>query len=271
MQIVAVAGVIVAVGGLVVAWTFLGQLERSVDRSLTIGEEAADALEQTIDVADDVITSVDEGLVAIGDTLETIRGTIDDTAGVAASVAGFADGLPASVDDIDGALSTVESLSATVDDALRALSAVPFGPDYDPDVPLPEAVGDLRASLGPITDDLERVASELSSFAAGSGELRARADALRADVESTRQALQQSDALLETYRRTTQAAGDLAVTSREDLTTSMRWTRATVVALAAELAAAMFVPWWLGGVLRRSGDGRGPERTGDPPVPRIAS
>ena len=61
MQTIAVIGVVVAAFAAVVAWTFVGDLDRNLDQSLAIGEDAAATLSETIDVAEDVIESLDQG------------------------------------------------------------------------------------------------------------------------------------------------------------------------------------------------------------------
>ena len=147
LRSIAVAGVLVAIVGTVVIWVFLSDLEETTDRSLLIGEQATVTLNDTIDVAEQVLNAVDDGLTTVQSTLSTIDDVLQSTAGLADATGSLSATLPASFDNIDAALATVQRLGETVDSTLSALSSLPFGPDYDPSVPFPEAVGDLRQAL----------------------------------------------------------------------------------------------------------------------------
>lgn len=245
LRSIATLGVVTSLVVAVVSWQFLSDLGRNLDRSLTIGEDAASTLTETIDVAGEVVDALDDGLGTIGTTLDEVARTTQDTQDVAGATADLAASLPATFEDVDAALATVESLSGTIDGALRAASRIPLGPDYDPEVPFPEAVGDLRDAFGPLGSDLTRIADELESFSDGSGAVGSELEAVRADVERTRAALADSDRLLADYRDAAEQAGDLARTSRDDFDRSLRLARWAALLVAVLIAASQYVPWWL--------------------------
>jgi uncharacterized phage infection (PIP) family protein YhgE len=249
LRSIAVAGVLVAIIGTIVIWVFLSDLEETTDRSLLIGEQAAVTLEDTIDVAGQVLDAVDEGLLTVQSTLSTLDDVLQSTAGLADATGSLSATLPTSFDNIDAALATVQNLGETVDSTLSALSSLPFGPDYNPAVPFPQAVGDLREALDPISAQLTTISSELQNFASGSDDLTAQIDALTADVERTRDALSGTDDLLAQYRQATTEAGQLAADTRDQLSGSMTRMRITLVALALLLALSQFVPWTLAALL----------------------
>ncbi len=242
---IAVAGVVVAVVFGVVGWVFLGQLDRNLDQSLAIGESASGTLIETIDVAEQLITALDDGLVSLAATLETVESSLSDTSGVAIATADLAGSLPGSFDEVDAALATVESLGSAIDGALRAASRIPLGPDYDPEVAFPEAVGDLRAAFAPIGDDLDAIAVELEAFATSSGEVGEQVLEVRSDLDVTRGALAQTAGLLDDYRATADEAGQLATSSRNDMARGFLLARLAIVTFAAFLIVSQFVPWWL--------------------------
>lgn len=258
MQTIAVVGIVVTLIASVVVWVFVGDLERNLDRSLTIGEDAAVTLVETIDVAEQLLVTLDDGLGTIGASLEAIDSTIGDTAELADATSELASTLPASFDDIDVALATIESLGGVVDSTLGALSRVPFGPDYDPEVSFPEAIGGLREALDPIGEELGAVSTELSDFAGGSDGLRTQIDTLGADLNESRAALSGTAALLDAYRATAEDARELAAQGRADLDSSMAWTRVVIVLIGMLVFVSQYVPWWLGSrlveVKRRDGE-----------------
>jgi uncharacterized phage infection (PIP) family protein YhgE len=249
LRSIAVAGVLVAIIGTIVIWVFLSDLEDTTDRSLLIGEQAALTLNDTIDVAEQVLDAVDDGLVTVQSTLSTLDEVLQTTAGVAEATGSLSSTLPESFDNIDAALATVERLGETVDSTLSALSGLPFGPDYDPDVPFPDAVADLRSALDPIAQDLTSISTELQNFASGSGDMTSQIDSLQSDVRRTRAALSGTDDLLAEYREATTEAGLLAAETRDQLSGSMTRMRIVLIALAALLALSQFVPWTLAALI----------------------
>ena len=246
MQAVAVFGVVTSVVVAVVAWQFLHNLHRNLDRSLVIGEDAAATLTETIDVADDVIVALDDGLATIGEALEALASTGSATTEVAASTAELAASLPETFDEVDAALATVEALGGTIDGALRTASRLPLGPDYDPDVPFPDAVGGLRDALTPLGDDLDAIAVELDGFAEESVTVGDALTDVRLDVQRTQAALAESDRLLDRYRDTAVQAEELARVSRADADRSLVLARLALVPLTLLILVSQFVPWWLG-------------------------
>jgi len=249
LRSIAVAGVVVAIIGTIVIWVFLGDLQNTTNRSLLIGEQATVALNDTIDVAEQVLNAVDDGLTTVQSTLSTIDDVLQSTAGLADSTGSLAATLPASFDNIDTALATVQRLGETVDSTLSALSSLPFGPDYNPSVPFPQAVGDLRDALTPIGEQLTTISTELQDFASGSGDLTAQIDSLTSDVQRTRAALSGTDDLLDQYRQATTEAGQLAAETRDQLSGSVTRMRIVLVALGLVLALTQFVPWTLAALI----------------------
>lgn len=245
MRSIAIAGVIVSAVLSVVAWQFLGDLERNVDQSLRIGEEAADTLSETIDLADEVFAAVDAGIVTLDRSLDALGRGLGDATDVATATSQLSVNVADGVDDVDVALAELESLTGTIDSTLRSLSQLPLAPDYDPAVSYPDAIAAIRDAFVPIEADMRELATGLDAFASSSGDVTTDLDALQADLAGARTALADSDRLLDRYRTAAAEAGALAGASRDDFERSMWWARITALVLGIWLIAAQYVPWWL--------------------------
>lgn len=245
MRSIAIAGVIVSAVLSLVAWQFLGDLERNVDQSLRIGEEAADTLSETIDLADEVIAAVDAGIVTLDRSLDALGRGLGDATDVATATSQLSVNVADGVDDVDVALAELESLTGTIDSTLRSLSQLPLAPDYDPAVSYPDAIAAIRDAFVPIEADMRELATGLDAFASSSGDVTTDLDALQADLAGARTALADSDRLLDRYRTAAAEAGALAGASRDDFERSMWWARITALVLGIWLIAAQYVPWWL--------------------------
>jgi methyl-accepting chemotaxis protein len=246
MIAIAVLGFVTAVVGTIVAWQLIGQLGTNVDRSLRIGEQTLVTLDDTIDVADGVVTSVQSGLTTIESTLGTVNESIGDTTELASTTSDLASALPTSLTRVEQALATLEQLGGTIDDVLRGLSSIPFAPDYDPAVPLDDALAGVREGLEPLAGDVRGIAEELDELATGSGDLQGQLGDLADDVASTRRALLGSSALLDQYRASTSQALELARASRDDLETDRTRSRIAAVVLGLTIALGQVVPAWVG-------------------------
>jgi hypothetical protein len=245
MQVIAVVGVVVSLVVAVVAWRFVGDLERDVDQSLRIGEDAAASLSDTIDLAVTVLDAVDSGIVTLGSALDAVEAGVADAGSVAEVTVTLSNTIADSLDDVDRSLAQVESLAATIDDALSALSQLPLGPDYDPETSYPDAIADLRAALEPLDADVRDLATSLESVVESTDALAPSFSDLDAELDDARTTLAEGDRLLDRYRISAAEAGVLAERSRDELATSMWWARAAIMLLAVWLVAAQYVPWWL--------------------------
>lgn len=271
MQAIAVFGVVTTLVMAVVAWQALDDLDRNLDRSLEIGEDAAATLTETIDLADDVVAALDDGLTTIGATLDSVAMASDETADIADATAQLAASLPETFDDVDAALATVESLGGTIDGALRTASRLPLGPDYDPDVPFPDAIAGLRDALAPLAGELDSIALELGEFADGSGAIGGDLADVRADVTRTQEALADSDRVLARYRDAAVRAELLARSSRSDAGRSLELARWVLLPVTLLMVVSQYVPWWLGRRLAEepSADGAAVDELGHEPVDEL--
>lgn len=246
MVVIAAFGLVASIVAAVVAWQVIGQVGRSLDDSLAVGADALATVELTLDVADDVVAGVDDGLGSVVATLDAVADLVDEVVIVSRTTAGLATDVGPAIGRIDDALATLESVTGTVDRVLRQLSSIPFGPSYDPELPLDETVAAIRDDLAPLADSLLEAGSDLEGFVAGSAVLRAELDALVDDVARVRTSLAGSGELVESYRRSTGDALAVSAQSRDDLDADVARARVLVVVLAAAFAAGQVVPAWLG-------------------------
>ena len=74
---VGIAGMLIAVFGMIVGWIFVGQLATASDDSLDVTLQSLDAIDDTIDLADDVLVSTADGITALAGTLTAVSGSFD--------------------------------------------------------------------------------------------------------------------------------------------------------------------------------------------------
>jgi len=188
-------GVIGAIAALVVGvagWGLAGRATRSLTATIEPISGVVANVVETIEVIQVMVSRTTEAIESIegatrstARTLDSVSGVIDETAELMGG--GMADGLDSAVATLPGLIDT----GRVVDRTMRALSLV--GVDYDPDLPLDEALGDLEQSLRPIPGQLRdqvvllgAVQDDIAGISVDAGELagilgRARIDMIEAE------------------------------------------------------------------------------------------
>ena len=250
MVVIAYVGVVSALVGAVVGWQFLGELSDANKQGLELAEESLTAADASLVVADDIIEAVDDSLGALSSTITTVGDGIGATTAVAGSTAELAAALPDTLDRIDSGLASIESIAGTVDDTLSQLSQIPLAPDYDPDVTLSDAIGNLRGDIAPLAEDVRAVSDDLGTFASSGDGLETQLADLAASVTEVQVAVGGTTDVIAQARASTDAALELAQTTLSDIGTQLALTRLLLVIVAVAVAVGQIVPYWVGRELR---------------------
>jgi methyl-accepting chemotaxis protein len=241
-----VVGAIVAVFGTIGGWIFVGQVADASDDSLVVTVQALDAVDDTIDLAEEVLTSTVDAVDALAGTLAAVSGSFETGTAAIDEVAALADTLGPSLTDAGATVRTLERVGGQIDDALGALSSVPFGPDYDPDNGLGDTFGRLAATLEELPPQLESTSASLTDFTGSASTLQSELDRFALSVGAIAVDLADTEALVEQYRSSVEDARRLAVETKDDLDVSVTMMRVLLVAGGVTLLLGQIVPLWLG-------------------------
>ena len=252
IMVAAVVACVTCLVGIVVAWQLVGELAHTTRSSLVIVNDTLVTVDDTLDVADTIIESVDGGIGTVRDSLDTMSTTVDDGATTLRVFADLTDDLAPSLEQVDSGLGDLESAVDVVDGALRQLSDLPFGPDYDPATGLAASVQAVRDDLQPITDDLTTASSTLSELASSSDEVIDRLDALAVDLDAVDRSLDESRVLIDRYRQSTSDASTLAAGTSDDLDRDVWFSRVLIVVLGIAIAVGQIAPFRIGRELSRT-------------------
>ena len=246
MVVIAYVGVVSALVGAVVGWQFLGELSDANKQGLVLAEETLSAVDSSLVVAEDVVEAVDDALAALSSTILAVGDSIDATTAVASSTAQLAATLPDTIDRIDNGLGSIESIADTIDTTLGALNRIPLAPDYNPSVPLNEAVSNLRADLAPLADDIRAATDDLDTFSASGGDLNDELVVLVDSVDDVRTAVSGTSAVLAQAQASSDAAHDLAESTLSEIGNQLALSRLLLVIIAIAIAIGQIVPYWVG-------------------------
>ena len=243
---IGVVGALLAAGGTVIGWIFVGQVAGASDDSLEVTVQALDAVDDTIDLAETVLNSTVEAIDALDGTLRAVSQSFDNGTTAIDEVASLADTLAPSLSEAGATVRTLETVGGQIDDTLGALSRIPFGPDYDPDRGLGDTFGRLATTLEEVPAQLESTASSLREFTSDAGGLQSELDRFATEVADVSVDVQDTGTLVERYRRSVADARAVAVESMDQLELNATIMRVLLVIGGVTLLLAQIVPLWLG-------------------------
>lgn len=246
MQAIGVAGVVTAILGSIVGWQLVGQVDTTVQGSLELTSETLTTLEDTIVVAADVIESVDQSLAITEETLNDVESSFGQAELVVAEVDVVLESVAGNVDTASTTVDDLAVVGRTIDNVLAQLSSVPFGPEYDPSIPLGDQLQLLADELAPISESLDSTSAELDEFVVRTQDLESDIAALADAVGEINTDLDASEALLDSYLQTARGARDLSDETRADLEGDVRNTRLLIILGGLMFALGQIVPFWVG-------------------------
>ncbi len=252
---VGVAGMVIAVFGMVVGWIFVGQLATASDDSLDVTLQSLDAIDDTIDLADDVLVSTADGITALAGTLTAVSGSFDAGTQAIDDIAGLATTIGPSLEDAGSTVRRLERIGGNIDSVLGALSNLPLAPDYDPSAGLGETFGQLADTLEALPGQLESTAGSLTEFTGSADELQQQLDELAGSVQSISDDLGDTGTLVDQYRTSVDDARRLALEANNDLDNGVVLMRILLVIGGITLLFGQVVPLWLGRSLLDDAEG----------------
>lgn len=246
MQFIAVVGVVGAVAGTIAAWRLAGRVDGTVGESLELTGEALLTLDRTITVAEDALADVDDTLTVAETTLDGVADSIDDSTAILESVAELSTSVAPSVEAAATTLDEVAAVGRTIDGVLAQLDSLPFGPSYDPEVPLGEQLDQLGRDIAPIGRSLRDAGRDVEAFGEATGRLDDDLAELADAIGAVNQDLRRSEQLLREYEATTARAVELIDAASNDLDDDVTSTRLLIVVIGVAVALGQIVPFWVG-------------------------
>jgi hypothetical protein len=192
---IAVAGVVVAAVGTAVAWQLVGEVDRTLDETLTITNESLTTIEDTIGLADVVVADVAIGLVDLDSALTELEQGLGEAQPLVADVSRLTNDVPEALVQFQATLDGVTGAAAEVDRVLAQLSSIPFAPDVDPQQSLSAQLGALSEDLDPVIETLRSSSTDLERLSATTTAVQGDIAALGEDLDAVTTSLQDSSRL----------------------------------------------------------------------------
>jgi hypothetical protein len=254
---IALLGLVASLGGILVGRALLTEAELALERSLTLTSDTLEGLQASITVAEDTVALVEGGLAQAETTTRTLVGTVQEGAVILEGTADLTEGrLADSLESVEESMPSLVQVAGVVDTTLRALSAIPFGPDYSPSEPFDESVREIQRGLVGVPDDLRAQAALIREAAGNLDELGEGTALIAEDLLAIREGMAGAVEVLGSYTATATEAEAMIADTRTGLGSQMGWARVLVTVLGLSVAAGQVVPLGLGYLLLQPPGGR---------------
>jgi hypothetical protein len=154
-------GILLCVLGVLYVWRAADRVAAAADDAAGLLADTLDNVERSLDVAsttlDDAVAAVEAlhaTTLGVGETLSSTHPTLDGMADLAK------DDLAGSIASTREALEVMAETAGVIDRTMRGLSQLGVG-DYDPDVPLDQAIAAAGEDLEPVPDGLRQMGDGL--------------------------------------------------------------------------------------------------------------
>jgi hypothetical protein len=215
-------GIVLSVLGVLNVWLVTETVTVAADDALGLLSDTLDNVERSLDVTS---TTLDGAAIAMDglytttldvvQTLSSTQKTLDETVGL------VEDDLPGSIESTLIALEAVEETAGVIDQMLRGLSLFGVG-DYDPDVPLDQAIAEAGEGLEPVPDNLREMGDGLRQTSANLDEVGGGITLMGDHILDIRGNVSSADAVIGDYVGIVQELQERLKALRQDVSQPIR-------------------------------------------------
>ena len=195
-------GIALSALGIIYVWRAVEDITAAADDGLTLVSDTLTDVDRSLNVASSTLDSASiamNGLYTttldVSDTLSTTQLTVNEMARLAEHE------LPQSIESSLVALEALEETALLIDRLLRSLQQLGVG-DYNPQVPLDEAVSDAGAGLAPVPDSLRAMGAGLHETSASLEDVQSGIALMGEHMVGIQENVGDADAVLSSLRET---------------------------------------------------------------------
>lgn len=230
------------------AWVVLGTAADASIRSLELASDVLDSVGGTVISVDAVLDDVSDGLRTTQQSMGDASVTLTQLWALTSNLADLiGEDVPDSLDSVRASLAPIQATAGLLDGTLTALSFL--GVDYDPEVPLGEAIDDLDTRLAEIPQRLRDQAPLIDSAAESLSGFGGDTLTIAQDLSDLRTRLSEASFTVGSYRQTVAEAEALLADVESAVGLRLTVLRVSIVVLGLGLATTQTVPiafgWWL--------------------------
>jgi hypothetical protein len=165
LVIAAVAGIIFSLIGLVEIWRYRPVATKTVIDNLALGDQALGTTQDVLTIVGQALQTTTSDVASLQATAKALSLAIHDTNPMLDSLISLTSiDFPAAVNATQTSLASAQGSALLIDNAIAALTSIPFSPvaAYKPDVPLHTALSRVSTSLDTLLPSLATINTSLA-------------------------------------------------------------------------------------------------------------
>ncbi|NOH11079.1 MAG: hypothetical protein HND51_05470 [Chloroflexi bacterium] len=178
------------------------QLRTSSTELVATTLSAVQITRQSLTTANNVLEKADTSLSVVTTTVEDVGGTLQDTddlVGNLGSIAG--ENLPEVIGSTQESLVTAQESAQVIEGVLRTLNGLSFltGVSYNPDIPMPESIGEISSTLDGLTPAFEDMQDNLEVLQANLSLVESNVSGLSESLDEIQTSIGEAETLITDY------------------------------------------------------------------------
>ena len=227
-------GVLFSVFILIQVWRFQQPLDNQLQTQLDQFSGTLHTTDDALVIIDNLVKNVYTSTIYLDDTTTALSQTLANTNQFIDSASVFiGDNLISTITNTQAALNSAQASAKVIDNILTTLSRIPLiGVDYNPELPLNVALGDVSSSLDPLPEVLINFQMSLKTTYSDLNGFVGQINALDQNITSIIQAMEQAKVTISDYHTQLSSLITLVDDAKENLHTwlnRMTWILTAII------------------------------------------
>lgn len=266
--LIAVTGLIISVGGVMVSRQAISDLGTSLETTLELTADSLDNVHETLLLTKVAIHQVGAGLDTVGDTAINVSSTISSTNPLMAQVTQVAArDVPDSLESIEQAIPDVAEAAGAIDETLRLLDSfklerqifgIPIefdlGINYQPEAALDDTVRELGTSLDGVPESLRSLEANLGVASENLSVVGQNLEVVAGDLEQLNSTVKEIEPIIDEYIRISTETSDLIRDTRSQFDGQLQRLQLAVMAIFVWIGLNQLVPLYMAWMLLTARD-----------------
>jgi hypothetical protein len=203
MVTAALVSLLVSAFFLVMVWRYRQPVTTRVVENLDLLYATTVTMEDSLLMVDDTVSSLRAASETISSSSDAIENAIGDGSIMTDSFATLlGDNLTATITDTQTAIISAQASAVVIDNVLSGLASIPFiGIDYNPRVPLNQALGNISDTLSSIPPTLEEIQSDLISTGLNLKQLETDLQKINSNIQNILGTMEKAQRIIDEYQQ----------------------------------------------------------------------
>jgi hypothetical protein len=226
-------GILLSIFLLIQVWRFRQPLTNQLQVQLDQFSGTLHTTDDALTIIDQLVENVYTSTIFLDDTTTALSLTLENTNQVIDSAGIFiGDNLISTITNTQAALDSAQASARVIDNILTAISRIPLiGINYNPEIPLNVALGDVSSSLDPLPEILTSFQADLKTTNTNLSEFTGQITTLDQNIASLSKNMEQAHVTISDYRNQLASLISLADHAKVNLQawmTAFAWALTTI-------------------------------------------